>query len=99
MLTENTSLKARTVLTPENLSLILNLDLLILYILDNCSVKNTYCASVLSSSLIEICQFSYPVYYAFLKYLYTDEVDELSIDSVMSKFMISNFFIATAPVY
>ena len=48
---------------------------------------NTFCNGtfVLPSSLIEICQFSYSVYYAFLKYLYTDKVDELSTDNVISK--------------
>ena len=35
--------------------------------------------------MIEICQFPYTVYYAFLKYLYTEKVDDLSIDNVISK--------------
>ena len=84
---------ARTILTscsPENLSLKLNLDQLML-------TGNTFCNGtfVLPSSLIEICQFSYSVYYAFLKYLYTDKVDELSTDNVISKFSL---FTATSDI-
>lgn len=33
-------------------------------------------------SVIEITQFSYPVYYAFLEYLYTDQVHLLPEDAI-----------------
>lgn len=33
---------------------------------------------------VEISQFSYPVYYAFLKYLYTDKLDDLSSEHVVA---------------
>ena len=38
-----------------------------------------------SISTIEICQYSYAVYYAFLKYLYTDNVDSVTVEDAVGE--------------
>ena len=44
-----------------------------------------YHLTLSACSEVEISQFSYPVYYAFLKYLYTDKLDDLSSEQVVGE--------------
>ena len=44
--------------------------------------------AVLYCSTIEICQYTYVVYYAFLKYLYTDSVDNITVEDTVGECLV-----------